>query len=208
MKKLRYIAIFAALLIPTASFAQADNVLHLNNTPDRGSDQGNFNNNNDGRGGNDNNNNRGGDNRGGDDRGGPSFDRDHGSGYGGGKPKLPGSISGTTFLDPNGSGNPSVFQKLVNRRGGVTVYLDTNNNGKLNAGESVQVSDFFGNYTFSNLPSGMTYHVREVPPSGYHTTYPSSGVYDESLSSGQHVTGDVFANYLPTRGHRWFDNWF
>ena len=117
-----------------------------------------------------------------------------------------GSISGTTYNDLTGNGRPNAFQRLLNIRPGVTVYLDANNNGKLDAGETLAVTNALGDYKFSNLPNG-TYHVREVVPAGYQLTYPDSGQYVETLS-GQNESFDDFANYLPTRPHHWYDRYF
>jgi len=50
---------------------------------------------------------------------------------------------------------------------GVTVYLDTNNNGSLDDGEVSMTTDPSGNYKFADLAFGTTYFVREIVPSGY-----------------------------------------
>ena len=118
----------------------------------------------------------------------------------------PGSISGTVYNDLTGKGNTNAFQKLINARSGVTVYLDTNNNGKLDPGEQSQVTNAFGQYKFSNLTPNVTYTVREVVPAGYTLTYPPDKAYFEPIASGQNETYDDFANYLPTRQHHWWDN--
>ncbi|MCC3433009.1 MAG: carboxypeptidase regulatory-like domain-containing protein, partial [Microcoleus sp. PH2017_04_SCI_O_A] len=52
---------------------------------------------------------------------------------------------------------------------GVTVFLDTNNNGALDAGEATTTSDQFGTFAFRNLRPG-TYNLREVPPPGFFQT--------------------------------------
>ena len=53
----------------------------------------------------------------------------------------------------------------------VVVFLDANNNGVLDSNEIYTVTDANGNYTFSNLASGMgdltTYNVRIIPPLNY-----------------------------------------
>lgn len=108
--------------------------------------------------------------------------------------QLPGSISGTTYIDPKGHGNPHQFQKFMNRHGSVTVYLDTNNNGALDSGEQSLLSDVMGNYTFNSLPSGVTYNIREVVPVGLTETYPPDMAYHELLHSGENITFDDFAN--------------
>lgn len=115
----------------------------------------------------------------------------------------PASISGTVYVDLFGNGLS--FRNPFNRRAGVTVYLDTNNNNVLDGGEQSTASNFLGNYTFANLPSTMTYHVREVVPTGFVETYPSGGVYDETPASGQNIIHDDFGNNQPGRAHRWFD---
>ncbi|BAY62588.1 YD repeat protein [Calothrix brevissima NIES-22] len=65
--------------------------------------------------------------------------------------------------------------------GGVTVYLDLNNNGLLDVNEPSQITAFdnpntldideTGQYKFTGLEAG-TYIVREVIPQGYTQTYP------------------------------------
>ena len=70
------------------------------------------------------------------------------------------------------------------KTGGKTVFLDTNNNGKLDAGEQSVVTDASGNFSFANLTAGV-YHVRRVFPSGY--TYSNSPI-DITLSNGQAVS--------------------
>jgi hypothetical protein len=71
------------------------------------------------------------------------------------------------------------------KTGGKTVFLDSNNNGRLDSGEKSTVTDKNGNFSFTGLAAG-TYHVRRVFPSGY--TY-STSLVDVVLASGQ-----VFAN--------------
>ena len=65
------------------------------------------------------------------------------------------SLSGTVFNDPNGS---ETFDKGEKVMGGVTVFLDDNKNGTLDAGEQSTASDSTGRYTFTGLSTG-TYTV-------------------------------------------------
>jgi uncharacterized repeat protein (TIGR03803 family) len=106
-------------------------------------------------------------------------------------PKL-GEIRGTKYEDRDGDG------KLIDgdhhRLWGWTIYLDTNNNGRLDSGEPSTVTDFFGDYRFKNLPAG-SYHVREVQKSGWIQTYPASGKYDITLTAGQAAMGKSFGNF-------------
>ncbi|MBE9165117.1 collagen binding domain-containing protein [Tychonema sp. LEGE 06208] len=57
----------------------------------------------------------------------------------------------------------------------VTVYLDTNNNGALDAGEATTTTDQFGRFAFNNLTPG-TYNLREVPPPGFFQTTPALNI--------------------------------
>jgi subtilisin family serine protease len=58
---------------------------------------------------------------------------------------------------------------------GWTIYLDANNNGKLDDGELFTVTDGEGAYSFSNLAPGK-YTVAEVIPIGWKQTYPVSSL--------------------------------
>jgi allophanate hydrolase subunit 2 len=70
-----------------------------------------------------------------------------------------GSISGTVLQDTTytGVGDTPLA--------GVTVFLDANGNGALDAGEPSAVTDVNGNYTITNLLAG-SYAVAVVPPLG------------------------------------------
>jgi len=54
--------------------------------------------------------------------------------------------------------------------GGVTVYLDLDNDGTRDSGEPYQITGTDGSYTFSGLIEGETYIVREEVPTGYVAT--------------------------------------
>jgi hypothetical protein len=97
----------------------------------------------------------------------------------------PASISGTSFFDLNGdgvhqSGEPGLF--------GTTVFLDTNDDGKLEPGERSTLTDAFGHYSFGNLTPG-TYHVEEVLRSGFRQTDPSVREYTVTVGEGQNLAG-------------------
>ncbi|MGH7179326.1 MAG: SdrD B-like domain-containing protein [Tepidisphaeraceae bacterium] len=79
-----------------------------------------------------------------------------------GDPKL-GFIKGTTFDDPDGVGGLSLSQKPM---GGVTVYVDSNKNGRRESGEPYAVADSGGKYQISKVPAG-SHTLREILPSGY-----------------------------------------
>ncbi len=70
------------------------------------------------------------------------------------------SICGTVWYDCNAN---ATIDSTEMGRSGVTVYLDANGNGQLDAGETSTTTDSNGNYTFTGLAAG-SYKVREVIP--------------------------------------------
>ncbi len=103
------------------------------------------------------------------------------SGTGGGSTA---SIAGTVSKVVNGT--TSVFS-------GVTIFLDANNNGSLDSSEPSIVTGASGAYSFSNLTAG-TYRLREVTPSGYNQTTPTTVPTDVTLVTGQQATGLNFVD--------------
>jgi rhamnogalacturonyl hydrolase YesR/uncharacterized protein (DUF2141 family) len=97
------------------------------------------------------------------------------------------SLSGFSFDDADKDGQYDLGEK---KTGGKTVFLDTNNNGILDAGEKSTVTDSSGNFSFTKLAAG-TYHVRRVFPSGY--TY-STQLIDVTLADGQALAGLVIGS--------------
>jgi uncharacterized delta-60 repeat protein len=95
-------------------------------------------------------------------------------------PPTPTSISGFTFDDTDVDG---AYDSNEKKTSGKTVFLDANNNGKLDSGERSVVTDTSGSFTFNNLSAG-TYHVRRVFPSGW--TY-STAPIDIDLANGESV---------------------
>jgi Ca2+-binding RTX toxin-like protein len=82
-------------------------------------------------------------------------------------PSVLGSIAGVKFNDSDGNGTQTAGELGV---AGVTVFLDTNNDGILNAGEiSATTTSPLGSFNFPNLPAGA-YNVREVVPAGSQST--------------------------------------
>ena len=83
-------------------------------------------------------------------------------------PAVLGSITGIKFNDIDGNGTQVATELGV---AGVTVFLDTNNNNALDAGETSVTTGTSpnGSFTFGNLPAG-TYNVREVVPVGSRQT--------------------------------------
>ena len=108
-------------------------------------------------------------------------------------------------FDGLGSGTQSFKEPGL---GGVSIYLDLNNNGVLDAGEPTQVTavdnpsttniDEAGQYSFTNVQPG-TYIVREVVPSGFSQTFPNSPNYHTVVvGSGQTVNNINFGNTTPS----------
>ncbi len=104
-----------------------------------------------------------------------------------------------------GTGSISVIEPGL---AGVSVYLDSNNNGRLDRDESVQVTavdnpntpniDETGQYEFNNLSPG-TYIVREIIPNGFEQTFPlrsisNPGFYTVELEAGEVVENIDFGN--------------
>ncbi|MEG4630803.1 SdrD B-like domain-containing protein [Microcoleus sp. AR_TQ3_B6] len=108
-------------------------------------------------------------------------------------PAVLGSITGITFNDADGNGTQAAGEFGVS---GVTVFLDTNNDGILGAGETSVNTGANGSFTFPNLPSG-TYNVREVVPANTQPTTPNP--VPVTLTAGQTTPATVnFGNrFLP-----------
>ncbi len=90
----------------------------------------------------------------------------------------PATLSGTVY--DGGNGSPE---------SGVTVFLDTNDNGVLDAGETSAVTDSNGNYEFTGLAPGA-YQVAEVLPVGQTASVSDASV---TVRSGAN-TGPSFAD--------------
>ncbi|NEQ79458.1 MAG: S8 family serine peptidase [Moorea sp. SIO2I5] len=102
-----------------------------------------------------------------------------------------GSISGIKWNDLNGNGvRESDEPGLENW----TIYLDQNQNGKLDTGETFTRTDAEGNYSFTDLKPD-TYTVAEVVLPGWKQTFPGgSGTYTIELDPGEIVNSIDFGN--------------
>ncbi|MCY2986753.1 MAG: Ig-like domain-containing protein [Planctomycetota bacterium] len=77
---------------------------------------------------------------------------------------------------------------------GWRIYVDSNDNGKLDAGEPSAVTDANGSYTLANLFPG-TYKVREVPQDLWYQTFPANPEWHSvTVSVGQSLDGVDFGN--------------
>ncbi len=84
-------------------------------------------------------------------------------------PSEPGTISGVKFDDDNANGVQDAGEAGLP---GFTIYLDANNNGRLDTGETSTVTAADGSYTLINVAEG-THFVREVQQPGLEQTAPS-----------------------------------
>jgi Fungalysin metallopeptidase (M36)/SdrD B-like domain/Fungalysin/Thermolysin Propeptide Motif/Domain of unknown function (DUF4214) len=94
------------------------------------------------------------------------------------------TIQGQVFEDSNGNNARDPGEPTLS---GWVVFLDTNNDGQLSAGEPTATSDSGGNFRFTNLGPG-TYRVREVLQAGF---LQSTSAAPITPTSGQVATVDV-----------------
>lgn len=104
------------------------------------------------------------------------------------------NITGCKFEDFNLNGYRDGNEPAIS---GVTVYLDTNKNGALDAGEASTTSNQFGTFAFNNLAPG-TYNLREVvPPGFFQTTQPLNIVLGPNQTFTCALIGDSRRYNLP-----------
>ncbi len=104
---------------------------------------------------------------------------------------IPPALAGIVFNDLNANGVKDTGEAGL---AGIKVYLDTNNNGKLDAGEPVATTDSTGKYVFVTLNPG-TYVVREVLPAGYRIDSPAAGFSSVTVTA----SGGATANFADTQ---------
>ena len=92
-----------------------------------------------------------------------------------------GSIIGNLWHDADGD---DTIDGGETRLAGWTVYLDSNGNGSLDAGEPSRTTGSQGGYTFADLDAG-TYTVDVVVQPGWQMTFPSAGRHVVNLAAGQ-----------------------
>ncbi|MEG4294298.1 SdrD B-like domain-containing protein [Microcoleus sp. C2C3] len=104
------------------------------------------------------------------------------------------NITGCKFEDFNLNGYRDGNEPAIS---GVTVYLDTNNNGALDAGEASTTSNESGIFAFRNLAPG-NYNLREVvPPGFFQTTQPLNIVLGPNQTFTCALIGDSRRYDLP-----------
>jgi len=99
------------------------------------------------------------------------------------------SISGKVFHDFDGHDLNGLPLK------GRTVYLDTNNNGRLDRGDIQAITVADGSYAFAELKPGETFHVRVVVPKGWVAT--TATRIDVTVGTGIGATGNDFGIGMP-----------
>lgn len=104
-------------------------------------------------------------------------------------------IIGRVYEDHDGDGKIDLLD-LLPGLSGWTVYLDANNNGKLDSREASTTSGLLGIYQLSNLPAG-SYVVREVLKTDWIQTCPKNSLYVLTLSANQIVLAKSFGNFKP-----------
>jgi len=82
-------------------------------------------------------------------------------------------VAGVVFNDLNGNGKRDVDESGL---GGWTLFIDRNNNGKLDTGERTRVTTSNGAFRFTGLVAS-TYSLRIVQQTGFTRTSPLSGVW-------------------------------
>ncbi len=114
----------------------------------------------------------------------------------------PGEISGSKWNDFNGDGKQDANEPGL---AGWTIYLDDNQNGQLDSGETSTKTDINGDYTFTNLNPG-TYTVAEVLKPGWEQTFPSfnggfeTGSFDPWQTTGNTTIETASFGSGPTEG--------
>ena len=100
----------------------------------------------------------------------------------------PGTIQGVVWDDINGDGTPNVQEPLLSDR---LVFLDNNENGYLDDGEPLTLSDENGEYVFSNLSPG-SYTVSQTLPLGWYSSFPNFPTdLNPQIVGGEKVTEAV-----------------
>ncbi|MFO1064621.1 MAG: SdrD B-like domain-containing protein [Pirellulales bacterium] len=98
------------------------------------------------------------------------------------------SIQGTVWNDLNSNG---LFDASESGLSGWSLFLDTNNDGSLTAGEPQAVSGSDGSYAFNNLASG-TATIIVSGTAGWRATAPITNSRTVTLKGGQALTGADF----------------
>jgi Ca2+-binding RTX toxin-like protein len=106
-------------------------------------------------------------------------------------PPPPAELHGVAWNDENENKLRDAGEPLL---ANWTVYLDSNRNGALDAGELTTVTDTAGVYAFTNLPAG-TYVVSQVLPEGWHQTFPGTSPGTGESNGSTAASGEFIHDY-------------
>ena len=106
----------------------------------------------------------------------------------------PGTLTGSVFFDVDGDG---VRNSNEPPQTNWIVYLDANQNNRLDAGEKSALSNSNGDYSLTNITPG-SYSLAIVMQSGWAPTLPASQRYQGSILANQTISNLIFGN--TTRG--------
>ncbi|GET35334.1 S8 family serine peptidase [Microseira wollei] len=116
-----------------------------------------------------------------------------------------GAISGIKWNDKDVDG---IKDNNESGLAGWKIYLDQNNNGKLDPGETSTTTDASGAYSLINLQPG-TYTVAEVPQPDWEQTFPTGGTHAVNVAANQIVDninfGNRDTNFGVIKGTQWND---
>jgi photosystem II stability/assembly factor-like uncharacterized protein len=108
----------------------------------------------------------------------------------------PSEVRGVIFDDLDGDGIQDANEKGM---AGVTVFLDSDRDGKLGPADFRTSTDASGNYVFPKVPPG-TYSLCQIPPAGYVQTTPK---FEPITVNGSELRGKKFGNHrVSTRARR------
>jgi len=118
--------------------------------------------------------------------------------------RLLAAISGTVYQDHDASGDFNAGDKPL---ADWTIFIDSNRNGQLDAGEPSTKSGIQGRYSFMDLAPGATYFVRELVKVGYNPGPQGLDPYNVPVTQdiayggknfgNRSLLGPTFPNYFP-----------
>jgi hypothetical protein len=104
------------------------------------------------------------------------------------RPAPTGWVGGSVYNDRNRNRKKDSKERGI---GGIRLFLDLDNDGKLDAGEPLVVTDKAGQYIFTGLRAG-TYTVRVLPSPGWARV----SAHHATIANGQHsVTNDFLVHH-------------
>jgi hypothetical protein len=101
----------------------------------------------------------------------------------------PATVAGTIFRDVNTNGRRDAGESALV---GWKVFIDSNKNGILDAGEKSVLTNSSGAYSLTGLKPGSL-SIKAIAPAGKSFVFPTSGVRQATLGSGQSLGGVNFA---------------